>query len=779
MAIKRKIQMSIRRLFIFIIILLFCSAFLLQQPDLIPELKSRLLVPAGHLAEYPDLAIDSKGAIWIVYMQMIEQQEQIVLRSFRDGAWADSLILDRADFAYRPSITVASNGTIWASWARGEKGKIGVVATSVSNGQKGQPEVVSTAPANNWQQEMTFDTAGRLWLAWEQMQEDKCQIIYSVRENGRWQEAKPVFPAPHRQMRPTLIARQKGEVWCAWDAYLGNYDYDIFLRRLDQEAQVWNITNSPALEQCPALSVDSQNRLWLAWHSNAGKNGKPDIPRWLVLRQWEGAKLFSPIAETPDKDLEARESLQSWEFPTLLASRSRAIWLFGRPSQEFSAQVFLGERWSRRKNFALSGWGGRGQFVRAAEAPDGTVWTVRRDIGAIELCGFASQQEKPAKPKLQLAPEQPVPATQEATAARTRWAMTTEEKNFIDLPPNEALVFGDLHQHSSLSDGMGTVDDCYTRSRDLYNWDFAALTDHEWFVRNRLLPSEWEYIKSVTASFNAPEDFITIPAYEWTSARWPNGAGHKNVYFLNESKPIYSVADTTANVTPKLFAQLKAVGAIAFPHHIGWTGVDWQNHDPLAQPNVEIVSVHGAFEYMGNEPITHRGGIPGMFMQNGLAQGLRFGVLGASDGHGLIWHHGIGRKYDPWIQGLAGVWIKGKLTRESLFEALKARRVYATSGTRILLYFSSAGHPMGSEYAANAPPKLIVRVAGSAKIRYIYLLRDNEAIHQFGGDFGSGELARFEFIDQQVSLGTHWYYVRIIQEDGEMAWSSPIWVKVL
>jgi hypothetical protein len=165
-------------------------------------------------------------------------------------------------------------------------------------------------------------------------------------------------------------------------------------------------------------------------------------------------------------------------------------------------------------------------------------------------------------------------------------------------------------------------------------------------------------------------------------------------------------------------------------------------------------------------------------MQNGLAQGLRFGVLGASDGHGLIWHHGIGRKRDPWVQGLAGVWINGALTRETIFAALKARRVYATSGVRILLYFSADDHPMGSEYATDAPPKLVVRVAGTDKIHYIYLLRDNEVIHQSGGDFGHGEMARFEFIDQQAGPGTHWYYVRVLQEDGEMAWSSPIWVKV-
>ncbi len=140
--------MAIRRLFIFSFVLLFSSAFLLQQPDLLPEPKARLLVPTDHLAEYPDIAIDKKGTIWIVYMQMIDQREQIVLRALRNGAWVDSLVLDRAELTYRPRIAAAPDGTIWLSWARGEKGKTSLVAMPVTNGQKGEMEMVSAGHAS-------------------------------------------------------------------------------------------------------------------------------------------------------------------------------------------------------------------------------------------------------------------------------------------------------------------------------------------------------------------------------------------------------------------------------------------------------------------------------------------------------------------------------------------------------------------------------------------------------------------------------------------------------
>jgi dihydrofolate reductase len=37
--------------------------------------------------------------------------------------------------------------------------------------------------------------------------------------------------------------------------------------------------------------------------------------------------------------------------------------------------------------------------------------------------------------------------------------------------------------------------------------------------------------------------------------------------------------------------------------------------------------------------------------------------------------------------------------------------------------------------------------------------------------------SEFEFTDEQSGGSTDWYYVRVIQTNGSMAWSSPIWVE--
>ena len=46
-------------------------------------------------------------------------------------------------------------------------------------------------------------------------------------------------------------------------------------------------------------------------------------------------------------------------------------------------------------------------------------------------------------------------------------------------PPAYRVFFGDIHGHSTLSDGSKTIDECYRAARDLAKLDFCAVTDHD------------------------------------------------------------------------------------------------------------------------------------------------------------------------------------------------------------------------------------------------------------------------------------------------------------
>jgi hypothetical protein len=53
-------------------------------------------------------------------------------------------------------------------------------------------------------------------------------------------------------------------------------------------------------------------------------------------------------------------------------------------------------------------------------------------------------------------------------------------------------------------------------------------------------------------------------------------------------------------------------------------------------------------------------------------------------------------------------------------------------------------------------------------------VRDNQYIYS---QEPQGETFNLSFRENSLSPGQHYYYVRVEQQDGNLAWSSPIWVK--
>jgi len=57
----------------------------------------------------------------------------------------------------------------------------------------------------------------------------------------------------------------------------------------------------------------------------------------------------------------------------------------------------------------------------------------------------------------------------------------------------------------------------------------------------------------------------------------------------------------------------------------------------------------------------------------------------------------------------------------------------------------------------------------------VELLRDGEINSVWQGSHKAAE--RFQTADRDLlNEAPHYYYVRVYQEDGQRAWSSPIWI---
>jgi hypothetical protein len=346
------------------------------------------------------------------------------------------------------------------------------------------------------------------------------------------------------------------------------------------------------------------------------------------------------------------------------------------------------------------------------------------------------------------------------------------------------LFWGDLHaqsehhvMHSQVKDfrqegwskgiSCGTLDECYHYGREVSLLDFVAITD-----QGACLTSRWEYCQQKVREHHLPGTFVVFKGYEAGSA-----VGHRNVIYLSdEIEPPFS-AEVLGGFHPhKVFDYYRGrTDVLIIPHHVKtWT--DWSFHDPILEPVMEIYSCWGQSESPGLD-LWGKGQTPGAGAWEAFRRGYRLGMMASSDNHvGMP-----GRSYPgdrqaqtPFKAGLCAIWA-AELSRESLFEALRSRRCYGTTGSRIIVRFLIGGEPMGSILVVNqANLDLEIEVHGTEALERIELVHDLKVSLVLRPEREEASIHHRSVIPgAQRGL----YYLRIYQKDGERAWTSPIWIE--
>jgi hypothetical protein len=263
-------------------------------------------------------------------------------------------------------------------------------------------------------------------------------------------------------------------------------------------------------------------------------------------------------------------------------------------------------------------------------------------------------------------------------------------------------------------------------------------------------------VEQKAAQYYEPGRFVTFLAFEWGS--WER-FGDKCVYYVGTEGPWFGAHQESSSTPEKLWDRLRGMQVITIPHHSKYGGkTDWSFHDPDLQPLAEIYSTWGSSEQGGEHSV-----------QNAWGRGYKLGVIASSDTH-----TGTPGNEDA---GLAAIWA-GNLTREDLFDAMRKRRCYATTGARILLDFRLNGRRMGEVVREEKPGKREIEVlaAGTVDLDRTEIVKNNEVVHT---QRGFGKVLQLRWEDREhIRTGEHedFYYVRVTQMDGNRAWSSPIWI---
>ena len=193
--------------------------------------------------------------------------------------------------------------------------------------------------------------------------------------------------------------------------------------------------------------------------------------------------------------------------------------------------------------------------------------------------------------------------------------------------------------------------------------------------------------------------------------------------------------------------QIKAgINTFFIPHHIGYKqgyrGINWDTFDEELSPFVEIISMHGCAEsdFSPALPYLHTMGPKDHenTMSGGLLKDKFFGVCGSTD------HHSA----HPGSYGYGRIAVIAKeLTRESLFEAMKNRRVYALTGDRIKLDVKLNGFPIGSRIKNNPKRDFDISIEGGDALDYVEIIKNGKPAKRFNyikrdDHFSKGEMKR-------------------------------------
>lgn len=364
-------------------------------------------------------------------------------------------------------------------------------------------------------------------------------------------------------------------------------------------------------------------------------------------------------------------------------------------------------------------------------------------------------------------------------------------------PENSKSVFwGILHGESERIDSTENIESCLRHFRDDKGMNFFGASPFE--NQEETSNEMWKLISQNIIEFDENDRFTTFLGMQWLGT--PGEEGMRHVILLKDNKQPIRKKDVKYGSLKKIYKSFSPKEIISIPTFTMGKGSDYnfKNFDPDFERIAEIYNAWGSSECTKKEGNLRNIGTTGKkgiqesaegSLQKALLNNCRFGfVAGGLDDRGIYmpFFEGDQIQYSP---GLTAI-IAPEHSRASLAEALYNRSCYATTGERMIVGLYIAGIPMGSEVSTAQKHGLLINrhisgfVAGTNQLKSVEIIRNGKVLKTFKPDGYSLDftyddmtpLDKIAITPKDKKPPFAYYYIRVVQEDGHMAWSSPIWV---
>jgi len=317
----------------------------------------------------------------------------------------------------------------------------------------------------------------------------------------------------------------------------------------------------------------------------------------------------------------------------------------------------------------------------------------------------------------------------------------------IPLSGGMNAYFGDLHSHTTYSDGSGPPRYAYAVAR-ANSLHFLGLSDHAYMLDEE----RWERMQEEAQLATVEGAFVALEGFEWTHEE----AGHINVF---ASEGFISPDDPEGDTLEEFYLWLVSqFGAVAQFNHPGSEG-DFEDfaYSPQADEVIQLIEVGRGIgsDYRRFEREYLRS----------LYRGWRVGVTNNSDTHTLNWG-----AETPHRTGV----VAQALTRESILAALRVRCTFATEDSNLALALR-----VGESWMGSAVPYAETL---SFTVEVVDLDGEGVTLTLFDGDLAVASQSFPEAVSHTWAIEVpgmvgHFYLVKAEQPDGDVAYSSPIWAE--
>ena len=320
-----------------------------------------------------------------------------------------------------------------------------------------------------------------------------------------------------------------------------------------------------------------------------------------------------------------------------------------------------------------------------------------------------------------------------------------------------SVFYGTLHNHSNVIEGIGTPSECYFYAREYGRLDFFGLADHDFGIDSL----KWNAIKEAAQKFNQDGIFTTFWGFEWSS-----DVGHVAVINAND---YCSCKINPTNTFNGLLNWLTTHECVAFFNHPGREDAEGNEFDHFTVvPSEKFVGIelwngrNDFSRYYYNDGYFPNDGNKSFYAE-AIERGWRIGASGSEDNHRC--------DFGNYTQKRLAI-LADTLTRSALYEALKARRFFSTLDKNLALSFKIDGKEMGS-------------IITSGEFPFKSRRRIRDEIFTMVQIYKNGSLFKvWNTITDEINIKDilqtadgDFYYVKVTQEDGDEAISSPIFIK--